>query len=530
MFFTACLFNNDCDPSPDNIVDQYTVLNINPVVQDLFTDADNTSIASHTPDHRPNSNVWSQTASSAFYIQSNALQPNRQTDNDKAVIDSGLSNISLSCDVTPYWDGSNNSSYPGVVFRYTDANNYWYVYADGFTGVINMYQVVAGVSTQMWSYTVALISQTTYNFRIDCNGNIVTFYLNGTEITTVISSFNNTATIVGIRCGKHLSPATKQIWDNFKLVPFSGVTYNWPVFTEDVNNPLIQVGAGGSWEAADCNDPNVAFDPNNNNFALLYSGYSGSGNRQALGYATASVIDGPYTKNGGNPVHNNNTIENGGFVYFNNQWIYLYGDGSSVNILCATSPDLITWTEKGTVLSPNVSNYWEVTRVFDAFARVTQDGKTLQLWYAARNDADQINSINLATSTDGIHFTKSPLNPIYRLANIRGEPAVFVPAGKEGKEMLLCYDFGGVNSHYRQIDQILTIDGMNTWHRRSAVLQGSGAGWESNQVFDPFIYPLILSNVMYLFHSGANTSGGGLNLNSEIGVAVASFPFTSLLK
>lgn len=530
MFLTACFFNNDLEPAPDAIVDQTEVLKFTPTILDTFTDSNNTSIASHTADQRPNSNTWSQTVTSSFYIQNNSLQPNRQSNADIAVIDSGLSDLSIMCDVTPF-DNSGNIAYPGMVFRYVDASNYWYVFPDTANSHIEIYQVNAGVSIHKSEYTIALTSGTQINLRIDCIGNNIVLYLNGTEILTVVDSFNSTATKVGVRYGKVGTPASACIWDNFKVVPFNGQVFNWPLFTEYVSNPIASLGAGGSWEASDLNDPNVVFDPVAQEYVLFYSGYKGTGARQALGLSYSNTLPGSWVKEPTNPVFGGDltNIQNGGVVYFNNQWFYYFGDGSSINIRLAKGATPLTLVDQGIVLSPNTSNYWEVTRVFDAFARVTQDGKTVQLWYAARNDADQINSINLATSTDGITFTKSPLNPIYRQANIRGEPSVFVPNGKEGQEMLINFDFGGVVG-YRMIDQILSVDGGNTWHRRSNALSGSGAGWESNQVFDPFIFPTILANIMYLFHSGANTSGGGLNLNSEIGVASASWPYTSFKK
>lgn len=540
MFPFLCFYNNDQDPSPDNIVDQNSSINSNPIIQDLFTDTNGTAISAHTPNFRPNGNAWSQTAGTSFFIQSNSLQPNRQIDGDIAIIDSGVSDLSISCDVTPF-SIPNNRAYAGIVFRYSDANNFWYIFPDSDNQWVQLYQVQGGVSTERLHNIITLVSGNTYNIRVDCKGNNITFYFNGTEIVTYVSSFNNNATKVGVRYGKSGSPAGVCSWDNFKVLPFSGINFNWPLFSEFVSNPILSLGAGGSWESSDINDPNVVFDSVNNRWVLLYSGYDGSvGNNQqlGLGYSTGTTILGSWSKEAGNPVFSGGGTngQNGGIVKLGSTYYYYYGTNSASKISCATSTDLITWTGHGVVINVGAGGQWDAGGVFDAFARLRQDGVTIEVWYAAK-DGSNNRAMGYATSTDGLTFTKSSGNPLISstLANqpwagstsTFGEPSVYVPPGREGQQYLVSFDSAQfATPGNRFISQAISLDGGSTWHYRKGGLQASGVGWESAQVFDSFV--MVDSNIMYLFHGGADTAGASLGLNIEIGVASVSYSFSSL--
>ena len=164
-------------------------------------------------------------------------------------------------------------------------------------------------------------------------------------------------------------------------------------------NPVIELGIDGSWDAGRILEPSVVFF--NNQYYMYYSGNiaSGSGGiyNWSVGLATSS--DGyTWTKNAKNPVFTKNTS---GFDS-NAVWeasvievsskLYMYytstNSAGELNIGMATSTNGIDWTRQGQVLTgarePGV--YYE--------------NGVFYLFYSK-------NSINLATSSDGITFARN---------------------------------------------------------------------------------------------------------------------------
>src|SRR6185312_8094893 len=260
------------------------------------------------------------------------------------------------------------------------------------------------------------------------------------------------------------------------------------IFTESGSNPLVSLGAGGAYDSNDCNDPNLVFDTPNNRWVMYYSAYNGA-KPQSKAFAFATSIGGPYTKNAGNPAFQSSDStsagEDGGLVFWNNLWWSTYGRSNDNKIGMATSPDLVTWTDRGEVLPLNCPGF--SANVSGSFLRITQDGSTMQLWYAVNSG----NTIGFVTSTDGVHFTKGAQYQFLTEEVGLGQPNqiysvhAYVPPGKEGKEYLVSVDhYTWAFANERVITQYVTIDGGQTWHSRYAALAKSGAGWESNQVFD----------------------------------------------
>lgn len=499
------------------------------VVSDTFTDADSTSIASHTPT-TSYSGVWSQTAATSFYIQSNQLVANRFTDGDLATIEAGLSDLSISCSLIPF-STSGNRSYPGLVFRYVDSSNFWYIYPDSDNDVLNLYRVVSGTHMLTMGYPIALSSAVVITVEVRVQGPNITIFLDGRELVTYVSTVHQTGTKVGVRVGKSGSPATAPKWDSFTVRPFYGPNFNWLLFSKYSGNPIVQLGASGSWEDSDINDPNVIYDSGNSRHALLYSGYKSgdASSRQQLGIAYTTNLLGSWTKDAHNPLFEGDgfDIQNGGVVKLGSTYYYYYGT-TSTKIAVATSPNLITWTDQGEILLPGGTGAWDEGGVFDAFARLNQDGKTIELWYAGTPSGSATRAIGVATSTNGTTFTKSAKNPIIapqpwasQMSNC-GEPSIYVPSGKEGKEMLISFDGArsGVSGQ-RFINQALTVDGGTSWHYRIGAIE-KGTGWESVQCFDSFIYEY--AGILYIFYAGADTAGTALGLNIQIGVASVQLP------
>lgn len=509
---------------------------INPVqyIADNFFDTDGTPISSHTPQV---GGVWTQTNANSFWIQASSLQANRKTDGDLAVIDCGQSDYNLSASLTSYSDGTNASGV-GLVFRYVDASNFWYCYIDSKNNVCNVYNVASGVSTLMINQYSTINSSMSYLIKLKCKGNNITLFIDNIEIVTVVSSINASATKIGMRYGKTGGTGNIAIWKNLVVELFTGLVLDWPQFTEYVSNPVIPLGGVGSWDHKDINNPNVVWDPNNNVWQMYYSGYDGDGdNIQEFGLASATNLLGPWTKNASNPILTSNGTDgiyawNGGLIYWNGLWYNYYCSNNATKIRVATSPDLVTWTRQQIALDLGTAGTWDSGGPFDGFARIRQDGNTIELWYAAQDSGNTKRGLGYATSTDGLNFTRNIFNPVFvtpSWANVFsniGEPSIYVPTGQEGKQMLLSFDSCFTTGN-RFISQAITIDGGKTWHYRVGALNKDASGWASTQNFDSFI--MVNSGTMYLFHSGADLPGTALALDIQIGVATYTPLSTSTL-
>jgi hypothetical protein len=121
-------------------------------------------------------------------------------------------------------------------------------------------------------------------------------------------------------------------------------------YTRSLNNPIIALGAGGTWDDFTVNNPAPLKD--GGTYYVWYKGFDALGGTVAIGLATASVFDGPYIKNGGNPVINPTPNdwedphvwkENGKF------WMTLVDIGGAYVVapgtIWLTSIDGITWVE-----------------------------------------------------------------------------------------------------------------------------------------------------------------------------------------
>lgn len=513
------------------------IANPSTLVVDNFINTNSTSLSSHTPD-KVQSGGWTQTNASSFYIQSNTCQPNRYTNGDLAYIEVNTNNYTINCNLTPF-NFNANAGNPGLVFRYIDSNNYWYAYIDAANGILVIYSITGGVATEQsysrFTRNVTFLSGKSIAIQVDCINQNMTFWVNGSEQFTLTSGINLAGTKVGIYLNVASSPSSKCSWSSFSVTPFAGSYIAWPLYTENsVSSPVIALGAGGSWEAEDINDPSVQFDSANSRWIMAYTGNPNVTNVQALGIAYATNLLGPWTKEASNPVYNGTTGAggiNGGLLRYNNKWYYYFGNNGATTIDLLTSTDLLTWTSQGTVLS-GTSGSWDSGGVFDAFVRLKADGTTIELWYGGISGG--VFQLGFATSTNGTTFTKSSLNPVFKdqpfsLGTI-GEPCAWVPSGQEGRQWLISYDGATYdNPNNRFIIQAFTFDAMQTWHYRVNALTAQGSGWESIQVFDSDMIT-DTNNNMYMFHSGAAIAGHGLELNSQIGVAQTNYTVIRIVR
>lgn len=464
-----------------------------------------------------------------FSISAGAAIPASNTDGYIATFPGAVGTCTVTADVVPRGAGVNSNS-PGIVFRFIDTSNYWYCYPlIGATPTFFIRKVVAGVHNVIAEIPFSgVVSDTVLSVQLDLAGPDIRLSLNGTEILTVTDWDSANSTVIGLRYGRTGTTVTAGQWNFLQVGTYQGARYTWPQPAYAATNPQIPLGSAGTWDSTDINNPNVVWDPVNTRWVMCYTGYWNNAGAdsgiQSMGIATATAPEGPWTKASGNPVFTDAAAGyynmNGGIIYWGGLWYHAYGSGNGTTISLATSPDLVTWTTRGVV----VSGGW-ASSVFDAFLRVRQNGTTIELWYGGAVSGGR--SIGYATSTDGLSYTKQATptltRPAFAAGNTFSEPSVYVPPGQEGTQMLICCDVSAPSSNdVRRIAQAVTLDGGVTWHwRLLAGPYGAPGSWAANGVFDSF--QLVTGGRYYLYSSGAPTAGTALNLSIQIGYATADW-------
>lgn len=186
-------------------------------------------------------------------------------------------------------------------------------------------------------------------------------------------------------------------------------------WTKHPNNPLIGVGNPGEWDSGYRGQ--LAIMQDGSLYKMWYSGGPDGDGPWQTGYATST--DGlDWTIYPGNPVlqaggvgdwdemeSDGPTVILDGGVY--KMWFHgCNGDYSICSIGYATSTNGIDWTKYGSnpVLTPGISGTWDAGAIVWPYA--VKNGGAYYLWY------DSNGQIGLATSSDGISWTKSISNPV----------------------------------------------------------------------------------------------------------------------
>ena len=191
-------------------------------------------------------------------------------------------------------------------------------------------------------------------------------------------------------------------------------------------NPVLNVGAGGSWDDAYVIDPCVIKD--GAYYKMWYTGSDGTYQRIGYAYSTTGTS---WTKSGLNPrlsagpsgqyddVHVAwPSVIKDGSVY--KMWYSGY-DGSRWRIFYATSPDGAVWSKydgdpvpggaTDIILNVGSAGSWDDEHVL--WPTVLKTGDVYFMWYVGYDGANY--RIGLAYSANGISWTKSGSNPVLSL-------------------------------------------------------------------------------------------------------------------
>ena len=219
--------------------------------------------------------------------------------------------------------------------------------------------------------------------------------------------------------------------------------------------------------------------------------------------ATGSSIGIDWTKHSGNPLElePDRTVES--WVVFHEgifkMWFTGIDSSGLHKIYYATSSDGISWTPHGMVLDVGVSGSWDESSVRRPV--VLFDGTIYKMWYLGSH----IHKIGLATSPDGIVWTKYSGNP------------VLVPGGNGGwddgglGEFTVFFNgttyimwYNGVVSQ-QKIGVATSLDGISwTKYSGNPVLIPGSSGWDNYHVYTG---PVIRNETCYqMWYSGQQGS------------------------
>tara|TARA_B100000378_G_scaffold42919_1_gene32104 strand:- start:38831 stop:40420 length:1590 start_codon:yes stop_codon:yes gene_type:complete len=169
---------------------------------------------------------------------------------------------------------------------------------------------------------------------------------------------------------------------------------------------------------------NILHDPadTGKEYKLVYSGHQGAYSGVTyVGYVYSS--DGVnWTKGGKLTLGANRASEDPYLVKVGSTYYLYVEDKSDVpfrDIRCYTSTDFVTWADQGEVLGPTTG--WEAQDV--SSPTVFREGATWYMLYEGRASGQE-GAIGLATSSDGLTWTRSASNPV-----VRGQNASFGFAG-----------------------------------------------------------------------------------------------------
>jgi predicted GH43/DUF377 family glycosyl hydrolase len=218
---------------------------------------------------------------------------------------------------------------------------------------------------------------------------------------------------------------------------FTSISYSQTEWYKYPDNPIIS-GTSGTWDAA-----YVAFSAviHDTVYKMWYTGglNYGSFADSKIGYATS--IDGinwdkrpePVLTKGEAGKFDEGTVAGASVIYDEGIYKMWYigthsGFTNNWRIGYATSPDGINWTRQNDgnpVLNLGAAGEWDDTYV--GHVSVIRDGSQLKMWYrGSRLPGGADGSIGLATSTDGINWTKYD-DPLTTDPPYAGSDPVLVP-------------------------------------------------------------------------------------------------------
>jgi hypothetical protein len=285
------------------------------------------------------------------------------------------------------------------------------------------------------------------------------------------------------------------------------------------NNPIFI--ASQVWESASVFEPSIIFEDN-----MFKMWYSGGDYNPYIGYATST--DGiTWTKPYTTPILGSGYGGESGIacrssVFKDNGTYYMYysnGIGYPGNYLKrATSTDGITWANNIKVLDVGT---WDLSL---ANSHVWIEGSTWYMIYEGKLSTGLWQS-GLATSTDGLTWTKSGANPLSSLAVLNGKTASGVHIQKVGSTYYAWYQ-GCNNTAIPTFIYCAHSTNLTSWTIIDAtpILGITQVNFEFDQVADPFL--IEVNGKTFFYYEGYNNYR---QYTAAIGVAIYEGTIANLI-
>lgn len=271
--------------------------------------------------------------------------------------------------------------------------------------------------------------------------------------------------------------------------------------------PVINPGAGGTWDDVWVKDPALCWD--GSQFVCYYAGYDGGGFR--IGRATASAVDGTWTKYGSNPVIG---FGGGGSPFQNGVefpavltplqthdatwklWALQYpfgADHTNVNGVTVghwDSADGLSWTHRGTVVP--VGSGWYNFGVYPGVAALI--GGTYYV-YVTGFTSNLLASTGYVTTTDPA--TPASYSTATEMPNYAGNltlgawtwrsniPRTFIQRGG-GTYYVAGTVWNPTPTDNEEASWAITTSSLTSWAAPSGlVITPPGSGWYGNSAENP---------------------------------------------
>lgn len=176
------------------------------IASDSFNRANSTTLGNTDSYSGGTAKAWTE-QNGDFAISSNTLIAQGAAPAEPvwvATIDAGVADCTTAIDITLAINGS-----AGVVVRYSDNDNLWLVHILEQNNVIQLYRRETGAWNLVDSAAVTINASTAYRVQVVTSGTSITGTVDGANTVSATSSFNQSATKVGVRAG------TTATFDNF---------------------------------------------------------------------------------------------------------------------------------------------------------------------------------------------------------------------------------------------------------------------------------------------------------------------------
>jgi len=175
----------------------------------------------------------------------------------------------------------------------------------------------------------------------------------------------------------------------------------------------------------------------------------------------------------------------------------------------ATSSDGVSWSQlSAPVLEPGPHGAWDSSSV--ALGSILWNGTFFMMWYRGSNPtAFASGAVGLATSKDGVSWTKSSRNPVLTATPIDQGYIASPYVIRLGLTYNMWYTAKNVNTtQYTSILYATSFDGFkwSKWPHPVFLASSDPAAWDSGSVYSPSVY--FNGTTFWLWYSGLGPNNG----------------------